>query len=476
MYNAIYSEEDLILGQGNIAVITGWTNKDILAKRLKPESYAVIGNLYSSRRGITPLIKNLLANPQVREVVLLHGTVCDNTSGAVKCLMDFVKYGATFNYEQNIWEINSPVYGVIAGELIEEDLEIVRRKVFFHYCENITQVVDTIERNYHNDYHKPWGEPIIYNKSNIKIEGKTSISSIENQLLEYSEVKTAWINILDRVLRFGNQLKDTKELLNLTVTIKNPKKELSDNDLKFFGFDDGEYLNSYYDGFYRNKNLEQNISYTYGKRIRNWHSLDQLDAVIKKLSKSPDTRSAVISLWSFTDLETESPPCLNHIFLRVIDSKLNLIATFRSNDMYSAWVSNIMALINMQYYIVDEINKINPELKISVGNVTTDSLSAHIYNDCISLAENTVNKNLSKSVDYYDSSGNFIISNIEGIVSVTQIHPDTEAEIKTYTGITPLKIVRQICQDNPKIKIDHIGYIGIELEKAFNNKNYIQDK
>ena len=90
-----------------------------------------------------------------------------------------------------------------------------------------------------------------------------------------------------------------------------------------------------------------------------------------------------MSLWDVNDYDNnDSPPCLNHIWIRTIDDELSLTATFRSNDMFSAWPSNAMGLRALQIHIMREIqNRINQKLKI--GPLVTVSQSAHIYNDCL---------------------------------------------------------------------------------------------
>ena len=60
----------------------------MIAKQLLLEDYAVIGNLYSPTRGIGPLIRNLLANPHVRYLVILDATREDKNAGDVNKIYD----------------------------------------------------------------------------------------------------------------------------------------------------------------------------------------------------------------------------------------------------------------------------------------------------------------------------------------------------------------------------------------------------
>ncbi|MCZ0902443.1 thymidylate synthase, partial [Microcoleus sp. HI-ES] len=82
--------------------------------------------------------------------------------------------------------------------------------------------------------------------------------------------------------------------------------------------------------------------------------------------KEIDAASAVISLWDAggnvnrrpdgsSDHQHSGSPCLNHIWVRVVDGEISLTATLRSNDMFAAWPANAMGLRALQQHIRDEI-------------------------------------------------------------------------------------------------------------------------
>ncbi len=74
-------------------VVTGWTVRKSVAKHLKSQEYAGIGQLYSPTRGISFLIRNLLANPHVRFLVVVNATKEDRNAGGCDCLLDFFAKG-----------------------------------------------------------------------------------------------------------------------------------------------------------------------------------------------------------------------------------------------------------------------------------------------------------------------------------------------------------------------------------------------
>jgi thymidylate synthase len=74
-------------------LLAGWTPKAAIARHLAPEDYAVVGQLYSPTRGISFLMRNLLANPHVHCLVAVNATKEDANAGAITCLLDFFKNG-----------------------------------------------------------------------------------------------------------------------------------------------------------------------------------------------------------------------------------------------------------------------------------------------------------------------------------------------------------------------------------------------
>ncbi|MBC8217695.1 MAG: hypothetical protein H8E73_04465, partial [Planctomycetes bacterium] len=53
----------------NVAICTLWTEKKKILKNVSDEKYNICGNLYNAN-GINYIIKNVLANPLIRYIVL----------------------------------------------------------------------------------------------------------------------------------------------------------------------------------------------------------------------------------------------------------------------------------------------------------------------------------------------------------------------------------------------------------------------
>jgi thymidylate synthase len=226
----------------------------------------------------------------------------------------------------------------------------------------------------------------------------------------------------------------------------------------------------------------EGVKYTYGQRLRSWFGRDQIEQVIHKLIGEIDAASAVMNLWDVKDHDKGGSPCLNHIWLRVVDNELSLTATLRSNDMFAAWPANAMGLRALQQHVRDEIAK-GSEYDLKMGPLITISQSAHIYDDTWENAEQLIQQQylaICRQIDYHDPAGNFVIEVAEDKIVVTHTTPGSGSFVACYSGFDALKLVREICAASPSIRPDHAGYLGMELHKAAEclktGKQYVQDR
>ncbi|MEH2114367.1 thymidylate synthase [Nostoc sp.] len=486
-YKALYKPNQLIYGLGQTAVITGWTVKQAIAKHLQPQEYAVIGQLYSPTRGINLLIRNLLFNPHVRFLVVLNATKEDNNAGACQCLLDFFRNG----FEEGVcdtglrcWVIRSPIPGYIDLEVKASDLEHLRHSVDCKEVKSIVEAVSLVKSYAQLEALPPWGsrlefpmfivEPSILSgpRYGHRIEGKT--------------IAETWVKIIHRIKTTGT-IRPTgydgqwQELIDLMAIVTDEPPKFYFPEPNYLPVDP-PFLEEYTSQILDDAPYREGLKYTYGQRLRSWFKDDQINQVIKKLIGEIDAASAVMNLWDVKDHEKGGSPCLNHIWLRVVDNELSLTATFRSNDMFAAWPANAMGLRALQQHIRDEIAQ-RSEYDLKMGPLITISQSAHIYDDTWDNAERLIANQYAAIFNqrsYYDPSGNFLIEVDGKEIFVTHTTPGSGEVIKSYHGKNPLSLLREICASSPAIQPEHTGYLGIELQKASNciksGKAYIQDQ
>lgn len=486
-YTALHKPNQLIYGNGQTAVITGWTVKQAIAKHLQPEDYAVIGQLYSPTRGINLLIRNLLYNPHVRFLVVLNATREDNNAGACQCLLDFFRNG----FEEGVcdtglccWVIRSPIPGYIDLDVKATALEHLRESIKYEETKSISQAVSLVKSYAQLEVLYPWGSKIEFPMSIL--EPSVLPGPRYGHRIEGKTIAETWVKIIHRIKTTGT-VRPTgydgqwQELIDLIAIVTDEPPKFYFPEPNYLPVDP-LFLEEYISQILDDAPFREGLKYTYGQRLRSWFGRNQIDQVIQKLIGEIDAASAVMNLWDVKDHEKGGSPCLNHIWLRVVDNELSLTATFRSNDMFAAWPANAMGLRALQQRIRDEIG-LRSEYDLKMGPLITISQSAHIYDDTWDNAERLIANQYAAIFNqrsYYDPSGNFLIEVDGKEIVVTHTTPGSGEVIKYYRGKNPLILLREICATSPAIQPEHSGYLGIELQKVSNciksGKPYIQDQ
>ncbi|MFW6173057.1 MAG: thymidylate synthase [Elusimicrobiota bacterium] len=113
------------------------------------------------------------------------------------------------------------------------------------------------------------------------------------------------------------------------------------------------------------------FAYTVGGRVV-FH-FDQIDKVVEMLKKCGFTRRAQAITWQPPrDMASDDPPCLNRLWFRINNNKLNMNIHIRSNDAYKAAFLNMYAFTELQKSVADRVG-------VEVGEYIHIADSFHIY-------------------------------------------------------------------------------------------------
>ncbi|MCL1467750.1 thymidylate synthase [Argonema galeatum] len=494
----MYKPNQLICGTGQAAVVSGWTVKDAIAKHLRSHEYAVIGQLYSPTRGISFLIRNLLANPHVRYLIIINATKEDNNAGGCECLRDFFCNGFAAGKSdtgRDSWVIKSRVTGYIDIEIEASALEKLRQSIECFEAKSITDAVTQVKSCVEKDAVEPWGKSLEFPQ--VEVAPTVLPGPLYGHRIEGKNIAETWVKIIHRIKRDGT-IRPTgydgyiQELIDLMAVVTDEPEDFYFPEPNYLPVDP-ETIKNYIPEILEDSTYIEGVKYTYSQRLRSWFGRDQIEDVIQKLIGEIDAASAVMNLWDSggninrradgtSDHQHSGSPCLNHIWVRVVNGELSLTATLRSNDMFGAWVANAMGLRALQKHIRDEIvNRSHYTLKM--GPLITVSQSAHIYDDTWENADRLIKQQYSaicKQMDYCDPSGNFLIEIADNKIVVSQTTPGSGEIVARYSSKDALKLIREICNASPAIRPDHAGYLGLELQKAADclktGKQYIQDR
>lgn len=485
-YKPICRSNELIIGTGRAIIITGWTPKERVAKLLEPHEYACIGNLYSPMYGLTPLIVNLLANPYNWDVFILSATKQDEIAGASQCFYDL--FIGTFTKQSNGYKPVSKVNGlvdlVIPEEAFRKTLDNLGTVTLHTEIQNLVKDVKLHARVFYKhpagsiqSAFKQYAEPIMIEIP--KPEASTLPGDLSGHLVKGQTVAEAWLKAIHLIRSTGrlteSQYGERQELIQMTSVVYNEPAE--------FHFEPWlPVTKDFMEGYIPQMcygDLPEGVSYTYGSKIRAFSTkfacdidikVDQLEEVSNKLKTDPDSSQCTISLWDVeTDTFSKSPPCLTNIWVRLIRGKLIMIATFRSHDVYTAYPSNVMALRELQGILLDKLYELSDKI-YDAGELIINSQSAHIYGHSFQHTDDVLKEHYRPEINYSDPVGNFVITFSNSLltilkISVTQTNP-AGLPVAEYSGNNPLILLREIASANPGIQAAHLGYLGIELQKA----------
>lgn len=493
-YKPVYKPNQVICGEGQIVIVSGWTQSKSIAQHLDSKTYAAIGQLYSPTRGISFLLRNLLVNPHVHVLIAINATNADANAGSIKALVDFFNNGferGKSDTGRECWVIKSETTGYIDIEIEEATLELLRKSIacwevfsIADAIENVNVLVSSIasaESFSEGTAMKPWAEPMTFPIP--EIESIVFPGQRYGHRIEGTTVAETWVKLLHRIRTTGT-LRPTgydgqwQELIDLMAIVTDEPPDFYFPEPNFLPLD-RPFLNSYIPQMLDDDDYREGVKYTYGQRMRSWFGRDQIEEVIVKLIKEIDAASAVISLWDAggnfarradgsSDHHHGGSPCLNHIWFRVVDGELSMTATFRSNDMFAAWPSNAMGLRALQRYIRDAIAQ-RSKYDLKMGPLITISQSAHIYDDTFENVDMLIQQQyakIAKAQNFDDPVGNFLVETEGDRIQVSRTTPGSGEIVGCYSGKYPLALIRHICADAPAINPEHIGYLGIELEKA----------
>ena len=96
------------------------------------------------------------------------------------------------------------------------------------------------------------------------------------------------------------------------------------------------------------------------------HIINQFLYVVTKLTETPHTRRALISMWDprFDPLRND-PPCIQYVWVRILEDVLNMDVHIRSNDGYKAAFMNWFALTELQKWIAILVGeRLGREIKV----------------------------------------------------------------------------------------------------------------
>ena len=111
-----------------------------------------------------------------------------------------------------------------------------------------------------------------------------------------------------------------------------------------------------------------------------WKRENQLDNIIAMLKTNPKTRQAAISIYDAKEINygnyTHDTPCTYAVQFTILNNKLNMCVTMRSNDLWYGFCNDQYCFSQLQIMVADKLN-------IPVGTYYHFAHNLHLYNNII---------------------------------------------------------------------------------------------
>tara|TARA_R100000935_G_C2744738_1_gene127325 strand:- start:40 stop:693 length:654 start_codon:yes stop_codon:yes gene_type:complete len=189
----------------------------------------------------------------------------------------------------------------------------------------------------------------------------------------------------------GKKFADTKALFNIGFTIEKPMDRLIDTWYREWN---QTYAEAEWQWYMSGNRSTSKLGDIYGKIPKIWLDMSdgngnvnsnygyqwerayQLDKVVAILKSNPDTRKAAVSIYDGKEISKyrHDTPCTYAVQFTVVDNKLDMCVTMRSNDLW-------FGFCNDQYQFSKLQEMVSKRTGYEIGIYYHFAHNLHIYND-----------------------------------------------------------------------------------------------
>ncbi|MFP4568010.1 MAG: hypothetical protein ACLFN8_03625 [Candidatus Woesearchaeota archaeon] len=241
----IYFSDNLHLSnpESETGILCLWTKKERLIKKLNPDAYSFIGQLYSKDYGIMILIRNLLAKNNLRNLVITGFDI--NNSGDT--LIKLFKHGIDSTKKINQTET------YLDDAITQKHIDLLRKRINII---DLRELTNFNEINNHLNINKkgPQGENIILELPKLTPPKRlpTDFSGFKARGIDFT---TAYKTLINFILKFGVYDYNAKKLKawNITFvakTITKQDEQILKNTKKTQKKPDAKRTDNYYQSYF----------------------------------------------------------------------------------------------------------------------------------------------------------------------------------------------------------------------------------
>ena len=205
----------------------------------------------------------------------------------------------------------------------------------------------------------------------------------------------AFVYLYDKISKHGTRFADTRALFNVGFTLMRPEQRMITDEKRNWKLNYAEAEWQWYLSGDRNirelgeiygtvpmiwqrmADDDGNVNSNYGWQ---WKRGDQINKVIDILKDYRETRQACISIYDGKEIDQYSfdTPCTYAIQFTIVDNRLNMCVTMRSNDLW-------FGFCNDQYHFSKLLELVCKETGLDMGSYFHFAHNLHIYSDKLGL-------------------------------------------------------------------------------------------
>jgi len=209
----------------------------------------------------------------------------------------------------------------------------------------------------------------------------------------FNNADAAFDHYKNQILLYGIDFDNTKALFNVGFTIENPmdnhisceqrnwKHDYAEAEWQWYlsGNNNinklGEIYGKVPEIWKRMADMKGDVNSNYGWQ---WQRNKQLARVIDMLRNNNNTRQAAISIYDAKEMKSYKydTPCTYAVQFTIVDNKLNMCVTMRSNDLWYGFCNDQYCFSMLQQLVARELD-------ISVGTYFHFAHNLHLYNNII---------------------------------------------------------------------------------------------
>ena len=209
----------------------------------------------------------------------------------------------------------------------------------------------------------------------------------------FNNADAAFDHYKNQILLYGIDFDNTKALFNVGFTIENPmdnhisceqrnwKHDYAEAEWQWYlsGNNNinklGEIYGKVPEIWKRMADMKGDVNSNYGWQ---WQRNKQLARIIDVLRNNNNTRQAAISIYDAKEIKSYEydTPCTYAVQFTIVDNKLNMCVTMRSNDLWYGFCNDQYCFSMLQQLVARELN-------ISVGTYFHFAHNLHLYNNII---------------------------------------------------------------------------------------------